>query len=697
MLASGHPEAGNMAAYALTIFIGAFLLFQVQPLIGKFILPWFGGGPGVWTTCMLFFQLLLVGGYAYAHLTTRHLKPRSQAALHVCLMIASLFLLPIIPAEAWKPSPGGDPTWRILVLLTATVGLPYFVLSTTGPLVQRWFSLANPGVSPYRLYALSNVGSLLALISYPFVFEPMLTRRDQANFWSAGLGIFILSCSYCAWKLMRLDNPIANPASSDETLSETNAPYPPLSTRLLWLLLPACASAYLLAATNKICQDIAVIPFLWVVPLAIYLISFIISFDNPRWYSRRVFGILYVGGLALIFAVLYQKHNLSIQKQIGGHALVLFVCCMICHGELYRLKPHPRYLTNFYLMISIGGALGGLFVAVVAPLIFIDYYEFQFGLLACGFALLWIVLRTPAELLSRRDMLRNTAWLLSALMVTAMALIMEVQTSRKDAVAGARNFYGVLTVFEYQKDKLDSHYYMLQHGRITHGMQFTEEQARRWATTYYAEKSGVGLAMRHFPRQSGQRIGLVGLGTGTMAAYGKAGDYLRVYEINPLVKDLSATTFTYLKDCPAKVEVVMGDARLSMEHEPSQQLDILVLDAFSSDAIPVHLLTREAFEIYRRHLKPDGVIAVHVSNRHLDLRPVVLNLAEHFKMETATIESDDGDDDWWVYSSTWVLVTNNHEFLQQSEIDLAKSDDKAKRKPIRLWTDDYSALFQVVQ
>ena len=385
-----------MTAYALTIFTGAFLLFQVQPLIGKYILPWFGGGPGVWTTCMLFFQVLLLGGYAYAHFTSRWLKPRAQAVAHFVLLAAALALLPITPSDSWKPHGGGNPTLQILALLAVSLGLPYFVLSTTGPLIQQWFSRARPGVSPYRLYALSNLGSLLALVSYPFFFETHFTRKAQAGLWAWGLVAYVLCCGFCAvrlWKLEGRRQKVEGRMQKAEAGVAEQAPeataaainsQPSTLNYFLWLLLPACASVLLLATTNKLCQDVAVIPFLWVVPLALYLLSFIICFDSPRWYVRFPFTLALIAALGGLCWALYNGADLSLSRQVALYCGGLFVCCMVCHGELYRLKPDPRHLTGFYLMIAAGGALGGMFVAIAAPLLFTDYYELHWGLLLCG-------------------------------------------------------------------------------------------------------------------------------------------------------------------------------------------------------------------------------------------------------------------------------------------------------------------------
>ncbi|MEO5960751.1 MAG: fused MFS/spermidine synthase [Opitutaceae bacterium] len=752
-----------MLPYALSIFTGAFLLFQVQPLIGKYILPWFGGGPGVWTTCLLFFQTLLLGGYAYAHFSTTYLKPRKQAALHLVLLALSLVLLPIAPAESWKAHVAGDPVWRILLLLTATIGLPYFVLSSTGPLMQRWFSETNPGVSPYRLYALSNVGSLVALLSYPVFFEVKFPRHVQSTMWSAGLVLFVVFCGFCAWRVWRRDTPPSNSTAGEtEPTPIDTTPPPPWADRLLWLALPAVASILLLATTNKLCQEVAVIPFLWVLPLSLYLLSFILCFDHARWYVRGVWVALLVVGAGFVCQLLVAGNDAPMPFQIAGYTITLFAACMVCHGELYRLKPAPRHLTSYFLFISAGGALGGFLVAVVAPAVLSDYRELQIGLwvlsyllgvicfrqqsrmiaLGAGVGAMLMTLAVPLlrsqfedarnaweELLSfyreeawkialglaifavcaldlrRRRALENWQPRMAAFLMTlsvalgAVFLIQAHQARDVPVISASRNFYGTLKVFNYSADDPDRNYHLLLHGATTHGIQFVAEEKTMWPTTYYGPRSGIGLAFGELPAEP-RRLGLVGLGTGSLATYARSGDYLRIYEINPAVERLARGTFSYLRRCPAKVEVVMGDARLSMENEVanggSQKFDLLALDAFSSDAIPVHLLTKEAFEIYVRQLKPDGVLAVHVSNRYLDLRPVVENLAAEFGLECATIPND-YEEEWWLYRTTWILVTKNKALLESEKIkEIAEGPEKTKRMHT-LWTDDYASLYEILK
>jgi SAM-dependent methyltransferase len=709
-----------MLAFGLTIFWGAFLLFLVQPLIAKFILPWFGGSPAVWTTCMLFFQILLLGGYAYAHFSISRLKSRQQVILHLALLAVALALLPITPGDHWKPLDGANPTGRILFLLLGCLGLPYLVLAATGPLFQAWFSEAHPGVSPYRLYALSNVGSLLALVSYPFLVEPNLTRHFQAGWWSAGLMIFAVLafwCGFVVWK-RAAHEPARSATTEEEAAEETGS----TTSRWLWFALPACGVVLLLAVTNKICQDIAVIPFLWVLPLSLYLLTFIISFDSPRWYWRP----LWLPALALaLLAVLWlmlgdhmtaptaswlkpvawllnTADNFEMFTEITIYLGVLFVCCLVCHGEVYRLRPTARQLTGYYLSISAGGACGGLFVAILAPLIFKNYFELHVGLFLVAALILVLLFRDTKSPLHNGQ--PKWAWVLLVLALPAIGgtLYYDALSTVKDAKELSRNFYGVLKVFETYPDEPELHKLTLQHGGTTHGLQFMSDHKRRLPSSYYTSSSGIGRLMKNYQPEGGRKVAVVGLGTGSLAVWGRTGDHMRFYEINTEVERIARDTFFYLKDTAAKTEIVLGDARLSLEREPDQNYDIIALDAFSSDAIPVHLITREAFEIYLRHLKPGGVIAVHISNRYLNLEPIVMRIAQHFGLTEALVDDNDVDEreedeeSSGAYSSDWVLLSKDAAFLNRPPILDASYEPGIISDKVRLWTDEKSDLLRIL-
>ncbi len=682
-----------MLAFSLTIFWGACLLFLVQPLIARFILPWFGGGPAVWTTCMLFFQVLLLGGYAYAHFSISRLTPRRQVITHLSLLFLAVLLLPITPGDQWKPADGSHAAGHILLLLLACLGLPYLVLAATGPLLQAWFSKANPGVSPYRLYALSNIGSLLALLAYPFVLEPQLARQTQAAWWSLGLVIYAGLAAWCGVKVWR--------SSGDESVKsaiEDVEPTTPLLHKLLWFALPACGVMLLLAITNKLCQDIAVVPFLWVLPLGLYLLSFIISFDSPRWYHRAFWLPLLAVLLGLVLQNLYQaESHPDITPLATLYLGTMFVACMVCHGEVFRLRPGAKRLTGYYLSISAGGAVGGLFVALVAPFVFPDYFELHLALWLTA-ALVIIVLRQDPTLPFRQGNAR-WAWALPFVALAALGygLADVASTSLRGSLSVTRGFYGVLKVNDNDTGNADLHHLTLQHGATIHGLQYVDPEKRTFPSSYYTSTSGIGRLLRTHKPGGGRKVGAIGLGCGTLATWGNPGDTFRFYEINDDVARLATSTFTYLKDSKAKTELVMGDARLSMEREPDQQYDVIVLDAFSSDAIPVHLLTLEAFDHYQRHLKPDGVIAVHVSNRYLDLHPVVYRIADKIGFPAITIDDNDtAYEDAGFYGSDWIIMTRNQVLLQQPLLrDVTK---EAVEFPARImyWTDERSDLLSIL-
>jgi hypothetical protein len=681
-----------MTLYAVTIFLSAFLLFQVQPLIAKMILPWFGGSAAVWSASLLFFQLLLLAGYAYAHVSIRFLKPRVQMLVHVVLLLGSCALLPILPNPVWRPSQAGDPTARILLLLTATIGLPYFLLSSTSPLLQAWLVRRTGSKVPYRLFALSNFGSMLALVSFPFLVEPTLATRQQAFWWSGGYIVFALLCAFTAWasRAASAENP--NQVAAEPEYGER----PSAWQLLFWVLLASCASVLLVSVTNHMSQNVAPIPLLWVLPLALYLLTFIFAFESDRIYQRWIFIPLLAPALAGMAYMIYAEDgNFNIKYAIPGFAAGLFICCLFCHGELARRRPAPRHLTLFYLMVSLGGALGGIFVALIAPRVFRIYWELPLGMIACGILAMIAVwsLRLP----------KLGAWPLRAFILVAVAVlagyfVRQERRLSKNLVLQARNFYGPLEV----RDDLPTEDYAqrtLLHGTIDHGSQLLDPVLRYVTTSYYAKRSGVGRAMSALQAKGPIRAGVIGLGAGVLSNYGRKGDYFRIYEINPLIQRIAQTLFTFYPHSPADKAILMGDARLTLErqlaNEGPQNYDILAVDAFSSDAIPVHLLTREAIQLYFRHLKPEGVLALHISNRYLDLKPVCEGGAAAVGRE-AWVVDDEGDEASYLSSSTWVLVTSDLSLYQGKFFKDATISQFHAKKGFRPWTDDYSNLFQIL-
>jgi len=693
--------------YAFAIFLSAFLLFQVEPIIARYILPWFGGTPAVWTTCMLFFQVSLLAGYAYAHLLASHLSPRSQAVVHLSLVVCSLVFLPITPGDAWKPDGSENPMVAIVLLLVVTIGVPFLLVSASGPLLQHWFSRVHPTVSPYRLYALSNLGSLLGLISYPFFVEPELGLRTQTVFWSTGYGLYGLMCAWGAMPLFRLATPYVSSGNPGDLAGKK----PRLPDSLLTLALATCGSVVLLASTNQICRDIAVIPFLWVLPLSLYLISFILCFDHPRWYDRRVWvPVLLISLSAVVYLLLqdYADTEMNVYLQILIYSAALFACCMVCHGELVRLKPPARYLTSFYLMVALGGALGGVFVNLVAPFLFKGYWEFHLGLVATLMLLGFCLFRTRDTCQSPLLLRYGGILWVGSIVVLAGFLGLHIQEQQASTILTQRNFYGVLRVNETDiGTEFASRF--LYHGRISHGRQFLTPRRHSYPTAYYGPFSGISLAISRHPQQlrlnkledrgqqGGLQVGNIGLGVGTIAAYSKPGDTYRFYEINPDVDRIAREYFTYLKDAKGTQQIVLGDGRISLERElvnkNRQRFDILSVDAFSGDGIPVHLLTREAFALYWEHLQPDGILALHITNLHFDLSPVIRALAREFGKQALWIK-DVADRERGNNYSEWVLVTSNQNFLKDPFVNFRIAPWSTPGEI--LWTDDYSNLFQVV-
>ncbi len=667
--------------HAAVILLSAFLLFLVQPLIARLILPWFGGTAAVWTTCMLFFQSVLLAGYAYAHGTNARLSPRAQAILHTILLAAAVATLPIAPGEGWKPTGSEEPITRILLLLTVAVGLPYFLLSATSPLVQAWFARARPGENPYRLFAVSNFASLVALVGYPFVVEPWFTNGEQVQYWSWLFVLFAVLCALLSWRSVRGAPAGAAPAEP--------APPPTRQDYGLWLALSATGSVLLLAVTNHITQNVAAMPLLWLAPLTLYLLTFIIAFEGGRLYRVEIlwtFVLVWLCGMGWVLADPEYQFELGIQ--LGMWLSGLFFACLFCHGELYRSRPHQSHLTAFYLTISAGGALGGLLVAVVAPLVFNAYNELGLALVVVAF--LAAVRFAPLNVYAR--------WAsLVVLLAVSGAATYEAIRFQRNVTHSERNFYGVLRVKEYGEKDTDSHLRRLLHGVIMHGEQHMHGPRRTELTTYYQASSGVGAVLQALAKRPAVRVGLIGLGTGTLAAWGRNGDVYRFYEINPQVIRVAQSHFTYLGDSAAKIELALGDARLGLEREKPQQFDLLAVDAFSSDAIPVHLITKEALAAYLRHMKPDGIVAFHVSNRFLKLVPVVARIAKENGAHAVVVFDAAAEDDDSKTQSDWVLVSRDPKALEAPEIKAAKPEKPEEEPDWRTWTDDFSNLVQILK
>jgi hypothetical protein len=712
-----------MSRYALTLFASAFLLFGVQPLVGKFALPWFGGTPAVWTACMLFFQVALLAGYAYSHAVATRLKPRSQVKLHLALLGLTVAVLgaralwvgsPVAPGPEWRPTGVEGFTGRLLAMLTVTMGLPFFALSTTAPLLQSWFARARPGASPYRLYALSNAGSLLALLSYPFLIEPAVPRSLQGWAWAVGFVLFTGGCAVCARDLWKREaEPVpsvsANPEPASPPPSIEEDIQPGLWRTLGWLCLSACASVLLLATTNQLSQDVAAGPFLWVLPLTLYLLTFIIAFEREALYSRTLFSLLLIAAVAGVTRVVLAGPHTALGLQILAYGGALFAGCMVCHGELYRLRPAPRHLSAFYLWVSVGGVLGGVIVTLIAPRIFSSYAEYPLGLAACCLiSLVTMLRRPPGE--ERLERLRRGIRLFLLAFVT-MGLAVAVADFRREIRLTARNFFGVVQVLEQGRDKPEEHRFTLKHGAIAHGVQYTDPVRRLLPMSYFTPESGLGLAVAEHRRlrealglPPGLRIGVLGLGVGSTAALAQAEDSVRFYEINPKIISLARGEggyFSYLADSRARVEIVEGDARISLERElkrgEAQHFDVLAVDTFSSDSIPVHLITEEAVAVYRQHLSEHGVLALHISNAHLDLVPVALAHAWRFRMHATLVTYNPKDSR---ARSVWVILSPDKEFSWGPTFAHAVADVRRIEPlgpPEVTWTDERCSVLPLLR
>jgi hypothetical protein len=681
-----------MLLFATTVFLSAFLLFQIQPIVAKMILPWFGGSSSVWSVCIVFFQTALLAGYAYVHVLHKNLQPHRQALLHGVLLLISLALLPVAANPAWKAAAVDTPTLAVIGVLAGAVGVPYVLLSTTGPLMQAWYARtvgAGLGAQPYRLYALSNLASMLALLSYPVLVEPAMAVGHQALLWSAGYALFALTCGATAlfvWRhLAGHRTPAADVAVHSGAAAEPS-PRVPWRECALWIALAATPSLLLLALTRHLTQDVAPIPFLWVLPLALYLLSFILVFDAPRYYVRGLF----MGALPLALGAvdLVLDGGIDIELQVVLLCTALFVFCMLCHGELVRRKPPVAQLTLFYLMMSVGGALGGLFVGLVAPVVFTAYFELPLGLWLCAALVVGVTWR---EL---RPLWRGV------LLVLLLAYGARLGITSVDYVRGylsvERNFYGQLRVAEQSDDDLGP-MRVMRHGRIAHGEQALNEPYRRQPTAYYCERSGIGRAIRALPTDRPHHIGVLGTGVGTLVAYGRAQDRYRLYEINEQVIALAERDFTYLKDTPAAFTHVLGDGRLMMEAESPQAFDVLAMDAFSGDSVPAHLLTIEAMRSYIRHLRPDGMLALHITNKYLNMRPVVAAAAAELGWVARLFEVPAGLGDPLCRRSTWVVLMRPEQAASMASALATHSELLAATPGFRLWTDSYYNLLGILK
>lgn len=743
-----------MAPFAIAIFLGAFLLFLVQPLIGRFVLPWFGGSPGIWSVCLLFFQSALFLGYSYAHVLAR-LRPVSrQIGLHLGLLAGALLWLPPIPDAPPAAIAAATPIPELLMLLTTSIGPLFVLLAATGPLVQRWFHRAHPSRSPYPLYAWSNLGSLLALLAYPLGLEPFFSRSTQAGMWSIGFGLFGLVIGGCALRLFKVGSvaPSVSPAPPSVAAKVT------WRDRLPWLLGAALGTALLAATTAAISADVAPVPFLWIAPITIYLLSFVVTFSERSWYRPP----LWAAALTLLAAISLDLRIFGTQvifsQFLISHLLALAVAGVICHGELYRTRPHPAQLTDFYLTLAGGGALGTLWVALISPGLFstdIDFPILWSGLIAftawqCwrrrdhrallmlwvgqGAALIVVPGLRPTESSSHwENVIGVTTGQPALTVMTLLGLGGAVWQTRRRApstapglaaavgivllagyyylpsalrvppgtVASLRSFHGVITVVDHTHADDRANARFMAHGTTTHGIQLTHPDYRGYPTSYYTPEGGIGRALSRRNQTPGRHIGVLGLGVGTLAVYGMPGDTLRFYEIDPHVITVAHEYFDFLANSPARIDVKLGDGRLLLEAEVRAntlpRYDLLVLDAFSGDAVPIHLLTEEAFAIYLARLAPRGVLAINVSNRVIDLRRAIEGNAHRAQLHLAHLIHHPDTDDWWQFSSEWLLLARERSVLDTPAI----TDWTGLAAPETLggpvWTDEFASLLPMLR
>jgi hypothetical protein len=705
-----------MPIFVVTVFLGSFLLFAVEPMVAKFLLPSFGGTAAVWSTCLVVFQTLLLAGYAYAHLLRTSLSPKAQRWTHLGVLTFALLFLPPAPHVYLATNTSGTPVWELLRCLFTSIGVPFFALSATAPLLMEWFRQSFPGRSHDRLYACSNAGSLLALLAYPTLLEPAFTRTTQAWLWAVAMGLFLAACATVAWRSRPGQASPAPPppepqrghtvrreakrrrGGRDSAQLEVYAALP----TWLWIALPACGSGLLLALTNQLSQDVAPMPLLWVIPMAVYLLTFILCFEGSRSYKRGVFIPAAFLSFFFLAWLLDQGYLQGFWLQVGGYLGVLFLGCMVCHGELYRLRPNPERLTAYYLAIALGGALGGMFVALVAPAMFKTFLETPLITVVIAGLLTFILWRQRPRW---SFALPPLALALMGSLAIAASLGYVLLDLCKQSIYVTRSFYGAYRVKEVTVMPLDGANYQLApgtarillSGQIYHGLQFTNPAAAMIPTAYFCAEEGMGVAFRALPAKTNRNIGVVGLGAGTLATYARSGDHLRYYEINPDVVRIAKTYFTFLTDCPGRVDVVLGDGRLSLEREPSQHFDFLLLDAFAGDSVPLHLLTDQAMQAYLRHLEPGGVLAFNISNNHVDLQPVLRALAEKYGLTAVLAPPRYVDPREGKLASMWMLLTTNPAFLNQPEVAaLMRSPDfVSSRRPI-LWTDDYSSILPIL-
>ncbi len=736
-----------IALFSLAALTSAFLLFWVEPLFAKLVLPLLGGSPAVWNTCLMFFQAMLLLGYLYAHVSSRYLDARRQTLMHVGLVALALLSLPVAIPAGWTPPASGNVIPWLLRLLAIAVGVPFFVLAATAPLLQRWLSnLAHPAAeNPYMLYAASNAGSLLGLLSFPFVMEPNLRLGQQSRLWSVGYVVALVLTASCGWIVWRWSRAGASRPTRVGTMTDApSAPAAPAaptwSDRTRWIILSFVPSSLLLGVTTYLSTDVAAVPLLWVVPLALYLMTFIIVFARRSRERMKAAAVVHAVLVTTLILLVFWDADIDLRWVYLLHLAVFAATALVLHGELAALRPSPAQLTEFYLWMALGGALGGAFNALAAPVLFDSIREYMLVLiLACVLRPSWrsrlddflsaggvpsiFTALIPALLLAifwkearGHEILGISAKVLLSVVAGLLTFVLSANTLRFGVSIAAifilgqtavhrplralfadRSFFGA-----YRVERSAGPSNFLTHGTTIHGAQFLDEKRRRQPVTYYHPNGPAGQLFAGLEgRLANNQIGGVGLGAGSLVCYSKPGEEWTFFEIDPLVERISRNTkyFTFLKDCAVQPKVVIGDARLTLARQREHRFGLLIIDAFSSDAIPVHLLTREAFEVYKRVLDEHGVLFVHISNQRLDLEPVVAALAEDAGMVALLNDyspnkaREDKDLD---YAADWVALARRRE-------DLGPLASDRRWRPLqrggfpRSWTDDYSDILGIVK
>lgn len=711
-----------VALFSATMLTSAILLFAVQPMVARFVLPTFGSAPQVWAVALVFFQAMLLLGYLYAHVSTTKLGLRRALTLHGVLLVLPVLTLPLAVPATDADLSAGNPAWALLGLLTVSVGLPFFVVSSTAPLLQRWLvNTDHPaGRDPYFLYRASNFGSVIGLVSYPLLFEPRLALDAQGLVWTWGyvaLVVLLFGCGAYVWRNSAGSRVVET--GPDERLT--------VRRRLTWMVLAAVPSGLIVAATTTLTTDVAPIPLLWVLPLGLYLLTFMIAFSSGTgslWVYRASVWLMPAAILGVAVVTVAELRS-PLWLILAVHLLAVFFVAMVCHGRLAQDRPAPRKLTTFYLVESFGGVLGGAFAALLSPLIFNSLWEYPLALVLAAFLwpgvrgdkrvrvgdIAWPIALAVAVYVALTQLDHEEQVLLAAAALCALFALrrparlavglaalfvggtLGIAAAGTPVIERERNFFGVRTVEESADAR------SLVHGTTLHGNQLLDPGLPQ-PTTYYHPASPIGQLITGGPRGLTRRTAVIGLGTGTMAAYSQPGDRWSFYEIDPEIIRVARDPryFTYLRDAPGDTDIVLGDARLSLVEERDRTFSLIVADAFSSDAIPTHLITREALALYFRKLAPDGVLAFHISNRYISLETVLGNLARDARLSCWLGDLDaplaDGIEE--ANASQWVALARTPE-----DLGGVATEGRWRRcktgPPSHTWTDDYSNLISLLR